>query len=243
MSSLAQEESRSISDNVTWGERKRMADGKVSLPYGRFLGYRKGENDLPDIIEDEAKTIRLIYSLFLEGKTFHGIAKHLTEAGIPTPSGKDFWKMGTVKSILTNEKYKGDARLQKSFTVDFLIKKIKPNNGEVPQYYIEDSHPAIVSDKVFEMVKEEMNRRKIKAARHSGTSIFSSRLICGECGGFYGAKVWHSTDKYRKIIWQCNSKFKNKHHCNTPTINENLLKSAFIETFNKMIDNKSEIWY
>ena len=102
MSSIAQEESRSISENVTWGQRKRFADGKVSLPYRQFLGYEKGEDGLPKIVELEAKTVRLIYKLFLEGKTPNGIAKYLTQSGIPTPSGKAKWQVSTVQSILTN---------------------------------------------------------------------------------------------------------------------------------------------
>jgi DNA invertase Pin-like site-specific DNA recombinase len=112
MSSLAQEESRSISENVTWGQRKRMADGKVTMPYKRFLGYDKGEDGLPSINEGEAKTVRLIYRLFLEGGTPHSIALRLTDEGIPTPGGGERWHSGTVKSILSNEKYKGDALLQ-----------------------------------------------------------------------------------------------------------------------------------
>ncbi|MEN6326925.1 MAG: recombinase family protein, partial [Syntrophomonas sp.] len=152
MSSLAQEESRSISENVTWGQRKRFADGKVSLPYKRFLGYEKGEDGLPKIVEKEAAVVRLIYKLFLEGKAPSGIATHLTNLGIPTPSGKVRWQASTVQSILTNEKYKGDAILQKRFTVDFLTKKQKVNEGEVPQYYVENSHPAIISPEVFGLV-------------------------------------------------------------------------------------------
>ena len=136
MSSLAQEESRSISENVTWGQRKRFADGKVSLPYSHFLGYRKGDNGLPEIVPEEAETVRWIYSLFLSGKTTGSIASLLTREGIPTPAGKKKWAASTVESILKNEKYKGDALLQKAFTVDFLTKKQKKNEGEVPQYYV-----------------------------------------------------------------------------------------------------------
>jgi DNA invertase Pin-like site-specific DNA recombinase len=110
-----QEESRSISENVTWGQRKRFADGKVSLPYGRFFGYEKGEDCLSKIIEKEAKVVRLIYKLFLEGETPSGIAKHLTENFISTPSGKNRWQQSTVASILRNEKYKGHALLQKDW--------------------------------------------------------------------------------------------------------------------------------
>lgn len=133
MRSLAQEEPRSISENVTWGQRKRMADGKVTIPYARFLGYRKGENGLPEIIPEEAETVRLIYKSFMEGMTPGMIVKMLMEQGVPAPGGGDKWYTHTIKSILTNEKYKGVALLQKKFTVDFLTKKQKVNEGEVPQ--------------------------------------------------------------------------------------------------------------
>ena len=111
---FSQEESRSISENVTWGQRKRMADGKVSLPYGQFLGYEKGEDGLPRIVESEAEIVRMIFRLFVEGKTPSAIARQLAEQGIPSPAGKKTWQVATVKSILTNEKFKGDALLQKN---------------------------------------------------------------------------------------------------------------------------------
>lgn len=133
MSSLAQEESRSISENVTWGQRKRFADRKVSLTYKYFLGYKRGEDGLPEIVPEEAEIVRLIYRSFMNGMTPYRIAKILTEKGIPTPAGKIKWQSSTIESILTNEKYKGSALLQKQFTVDFLTKKIKINEGEIPQ--------------------------------------------------------------------------------------------------------------
>ena len=144
MSSLAQEESHSISENVTWGQRKRFADGKVNMPYKQFLGYRKGADGLPEIVPEEAEIVRTIYRMFVEGRSVGSIAKHLTKNGIPTPSGKAVWQRHTIESILQNEKYKGAALLQKKYTVDFLQKKRKVNKGEVPQYYVEESHPAII---------------------------------------------------------------------------------------------------
>lgn len=241
MSSLAQEESRSLSENVTWGQRKRFADGKVSLPYKRFLGYEKGEDGLPQINEEEAVIVRLIYRMFLQGATPHTIAKHLTAEGIMSPGGKDRWMQGTVKSILTNEKYKGDALLQKTYTVDFLTKKIKANEGEVPQYYVENSHPAIISAEVFDMVQAEMKRRAAAPNRHSGTGIFASRIVCGQCGSFYGSKVWHSTSKYRRTIYQCNNKFKRKEKCKTPHLDEKSIKSLFVAAVNKLLVDKNKI--
>lgn len=241
MSSLAQEESRSISENVTWGQRKRFADGKVSLPYKQFLGYEKGEDGLPKIVENEAVGVRLIYKLFLEGKTPTGIAKHLTINKIATPAGKEVWCESTIRSILKNEKYKGDAMLQKSFTVDFLTKKKKINEGEIPQYYVENSHPAIITPEVFDLVQHEIKKRKNSKGYKTGGGCFSGKIVCGECGSFYGNKVWHSTSKYRRVIWQCNSKFKNTEKCNTPHIYEDKLKQAFVEAFNSIIKNKEEI--
>lgn len=140
MSSLTQEESRSLSENVVWGQRKRFSDGKVSMPYKHFLGYEKGEGSLSKVVDAEADIVRLIYRLFIDEKTASGICKYLEELHIPTPSGKFKWSQTTVMSILQNEKYKGDALLQKKFTVDFLTKKQKVNEGEVPQYYVEGSH-------------------------------------------------------------------------------------------------------
>lgn len=241
MSSLAQEESRSISENVTWGQRKRFADGKVSLPYRQFLGYEKGGDGLPKIVEKEAEVVRLIYKMFLEGKTPTGIAKYLTANNIPTPAKKTKWPPSTVLNILQNEKYKGDAILQKTFTVDFLTKKKKHNEGEVPQYYVENSHPAIIAPEIFELVQHELKKRKAVKGYKTGGEYFSGTIICGECGSFYGSKVWHSNSKYRRIIWQCNHKYSNDEKCETPHIYEDMLKQAFLEAFNSLINNKDEI--
>lgn len=239
MSSLAQEESRSISENTTWGQRKRFADGKVSLPYKKFLGYEKGEDDIPQVVEKEAKTVRLIYRLFLEGKTTTGIATHLTNLRIPTPGGREKWTASTVKSILTNEKYKGDALLQKSYTVDFLTKRKKKNEGEIPQYYVENSHEAIISPEIFDMVQYEFEKRKDRM--RSGASCFSSKIVCKECGNFYGPKVWHSTDKYRQVIWRCNAKYKSKEKCQTPHVTEIQIREGFISAINSLIKNKNAV--
>ena len=241
MSSLAQEESRSISENVTWGQRKRFADGKVSLPYKQFLGYRKGTDGLPEVVPEEAIIIRRIYSRFMEGLTPGNIARELTDDGIPTPAGKQQWRASTVESILKNEKYKGAALLQKCFTVDFLTKKKKVNEGEVPQYYVEHSHEPIITPEEFDKVQTEFERRKKISRRYSGKSIFSSRIICGDCGSFFGSKVWNSTGKYRRVIWQCNNKFKGEHKCETHHLDEEMLKARFLVAFNAILDNKDSI--
>ena len=241
MSSLAQEESRSISENVTWGQRKRFADGKVSVAYKHFLGYEKGEDDMPRIVEKEAAIVQRIYALFMAGKTPGGIARLLTAEGTPTPAGKEQWRSSTIESILTNEKYKGAALLQKKFTVDFLLKKMKPNEGEVPQYYIEKSHEPIIDPIEFELVQAEFARRKAIGYSYSGNSIFASRIVCGDCGAYFGAKVWNSTSKYRRTIWQCNAKFQNDRHCSTPHLDEEEIKSRFVAAYNTLTADKTQL--
>ncbi len=188
MSSLAQEESRSISENVIWGQRKRFADGKVSLPYKRFLRYKRGADGLPEIDEKEAEMIRLIYRLFLYGKSLSAIAAYLTGEGISTPGGKTIWRAKVVESILTNEKYKGDALLQKKFTVDYLTKKQKVNEGEVPQYYVANSHPAIIDPEIFDLVQYELKKRKEDGLSQAAFILFLAGLFADSAAVFMAVK-------------------------------------------------------
>lgn len=238
MSSLAQEESRSISENVTWGKRKSMEDGKVSLAYKRFLGYEKGPDGLPQIVEAEAQIIRNIYGMFLEGKTVRTIASSLMERNILTPGGKQEWRVSTVMSILSNEKYKGAALLQKTYTVDFLSKTSKKNEGEVPQYYIENSHPAIIEPETFDLVQSEIAKRRPYRRQLNNSSPFTAKIVCSSCGGYYGSKVWHSTDSHRKHIWRCNKKYDGSIPCGTPHITESELMQAFVSVFNQLLSDK-----
>ena len=239
MSSLAQEESRSISENVTWGQRKRMADGKVTIPYKHFLGYRKGPDGLPEIVPEEAELVCRIYRLFIEGMAVSRVARTLTDEGIPTPGGKQKWQNSVIESILTNEKYKGDARLQKKFTTDFPTKKMKVNEGEVPQYYVRNSHPAIIEPGAWDQVQKEMQKRKANPRQRYCSSPFSGKIICGDCGCVYGSKVWHSTDQYRRVIWQCNGKFKGNEKCTTPHLTEEQIRVAFREAVSKLISDRT----
>ena len=241
MSSLAQEESRSISENCTWGVRKRFADGKVSVPFGRFLGYDRGEDGNLVINEEQAKVVRQIYGMFLQGKSPYVIAKELTAAGIPTPGGKKVWGKAVVQSILTNEKYKGDALLQKVYTTDFLSHKKKINEGEVPQYYVEGNHPAIIDPAIFDKVQLLMKARCPGKNRNSSVSIFSSKIKCGHCDSWYGSKVWHSNDKYRRVIWRCNHKYSDDEKCATPHLDEETIKELFIRAVNLYTVEKDTI--
>lgn len=241
MSSLAQEESRSISENCTWGQRKRFADGKVTVPFNRFLGYDRGEDGNLIVNPEQAATVKRIYSMFLQGMTPFGIASKMTNDCVLSPGGKERWNAGSVSSILTNEKYRGDALLQKSYTVDFLTKKKKVNEGEIPQYYVKNNHPAIITPDVFDMVQRELARRDQSRGRHSGVHLFSGRIKCGQCGNWYGSKVWHSTDKYRRTIWRCNHKFNNDENCTTPHLTDEEIQDFYLSALRKLLADKYEI--
>lgn len=238
MSSIAQEEARSVSENCIWSQRRRFAEGKVTVPFKRFLGYDRGADGNLVINPDEARLVRYIYGLCLKGLTSYAIAKKLTEEKLPAPSGKDKWYMTTVNSILTNEKYKGDALLQKTYTPDFLTKKKKINNGEVPKYYVKNNHDAIIPPEIFDAVCEQLNRQKLQNNRC--TSIFSNKIKCGVCGGFCVPKVRHANDKYRCTVWQCSRK-PGKSACSEVYINETAIKSAFVTAINARILRKNEL--
>ena len=237
MSSLAQEESRSISENTTWGKRKQFAEGKTSVGYSAFLGYDKDFK----INEEQAKVVKLIYKLFLGGRSFYAIIKELEKRGIKSPSGKDKWYISTVRSILTNEKYHGDALIQKGYTADFLDKTRRKNTGEIPQYYVEEHHEAIIPPDLFDFVQSEIKRRE-QNGKHSGVSIFANKIKCGCCGGWYGAKVWHSTDKYRRVIYRCNKKYAHKGKpCSTRHLTEEEIKRIFVKAVNSLVEVKENV--
>jgi DNA invertase Pin-like site-specific DNA recombinase len=273
MSSLAQEESRSISENVKRGVRWQMENGRFSLPYKQFLGYERGPDGLPQIVESEAETVREIYRLFFYGKSPSTVAKTLTARKIPTPAGKEAWRASTVESILRNEKYKGDAILQKGYTPDFLTKKRKINRGEIPKIHIENSHPAIIAPDFFDLVQQEFINRKTNKTgfprnevsgeeeerqsartsdqredgakrgtrRRCGEKLFSGKIVCGVCGAFYGPKIQHSADKYRREVWACNGRHYGGAVCAASALTGVEIKTAFIAAFNKVLADKAEI--
>lgn len=239
MSSLAQEEARSISENTAWGRRKQFADGKYSLAYSLFLGYDKGTNGELAINEDEAAIVRRIYDEYLAGLSPYTIAKQLTADGIPTPAHKTVWHETTVRSILTNEKYYGAAILQKS--VKEFLSKTRENTGELPKYYISQDHEPIIPPEKFNMVQEEMQRRKEAGNKAQCVSIFSARIVCGDCGGFYGRKIWHAGTPNASWHWHCNNKFQKRKYCTTPTLKESGLEECFVKTFNRLVKKRAQI--
>ncbi|TCT14537.1 DNA invertase Pin-like site-specific DNA recombinase [Natranaerovirga pectinivora] len=249
LSSLAQDESRSISENSTWGIRRKFEQGKVIVNHKKFLGYDKDEDGNLVINEKQAKIVKRIYKDFLNGKGANRIAKELEEERIQNWNGTTKWYVSSIRKMLTNEKYKGDAILQKTYTVDFLTKKRVENKGEVPMYYVEESHPAIIDKEMWEAVQLEMERRKNYVERYGLTKIdysckenpFSGKVICGCCGSIFGRKVWNSTDeRLRRYIWRCNRKYeiKGKKICENKHIDDKVLYEVFINTFNMMLENK-----
>ncbi len=238
MSSLAQEEARSISENVTWGHRKRFADGKVTIPFGRFLGYDKGDDGNLVVNEKEAVTIRYIYSMFIEGLSLGAIATRLTNEEHPTPGGQKQWAQGTLRSILTNEKYKGDALLQKSYTSDFLTKRQVENQGEVPQYYVTSNHEAIINPAVWDFVQAELAAVGKGRRSASRQRTFSGKIKCGECGSWYGSKTWHSGSKYEKRVWRCNHKYRGETVCSTPHLRDKQIEEAFIAAVHQLLTER-----
>ena len=239
LSSLSQEESRSISENVNWGIRKKMADGKFTVAYSTFYGFDRGEDGTLVINEEQAEVIRLMFRWCLEGMSCGAIAKELTKRKIPTSTGKDVWRAETIRRMLTNEKMIGNAKLQKTYTPDFLTKKSVKNNGQLPSYMVENSHPAIIEPAVFEMVQAELDRR-LTNRKFSGIHLFSGKIKCGDCGNFYGSKVWHSNDKYRRVIYRCNKKYGGE-KCQTPHVTEDEVKVGFVKAMGQLIGERAEI--
>ena len=233
MSSLAEEESRSMSENVKWGHRKRFAEGKYSLPYARFLGYKKGADGCPELVEEEAKIIRIIYRLFFEGYSTTSIAKKLTNANILTPGKQTIWQRQTIKSILSNEKYYGAALLQKNYSADYRGRIMKRNCGELPMYYIENDHEGIVTKEIYDVVQERLNREHRLPVSFL---CFSGKIYCKDCGDLFTCIQNHSTT-YNDVVWTCRNRRWNKAPCSSPHLYEELLKPIFheiiVNTLNK----------
>lgn len=239
MSSLAQEESRSISENVRWGVHKRFEDGKVTLGYSRFLGYDKGENGNLVINPAQAEIVKRIFDLYLEDNGLKAIAKQLMKEGAVKPSGCRNWTQVDIRRILMNEKYAGNAILQKSYKPDLLSKR-RPNNGEVKKFYVEGSHEAIISQERFDLVQAELKHRSKEGTYYATSNhSFSGKVFCSECGSMYGSKIIHSTDKYRHHAWVCNGKTVEEKTCSTSLVKNAELEKAFMSALKKLAINKA----
>ena len=237
---IAQSESENISANVRWGKAQSAKEGNVPFHYKNFLGYRKGADGKPEIDPDEAEIVRFIYARFLAGDSLGGIAQKLEDLQIPSPSGKPKWQFSTIQSILTNEKYKGDAIINKTYIKDCISKKVMINNGDRPKYYVENNHPAIIDSLTFSRVQEEIARRnskkkvkqkgsKTEQGRYSSKYALTELLVCGECKTPYRRCTWTISGQ-KKIVWRCISRldFGKKYCHNSPSIEESLLHRAIM---------------
>lgn len=251
--SIAQSESENISANVRWGIQQRAKEGKVHFAYSRFLGYKEGPDGKPMIDEEQVDTVKFIFNEYLLGSSLADIAKSLTAKGIKTPSGKSGWNGSTVRTILSNEKYKGDALLNKTYISDCISKKVKKNNGERPMYYVENNHPSIIDKDTFNRVQEELARRtskrkvkqvgtKTEQGKYSSKYALTELLICGECGTPYRRCTWTASGE-RKIVWRCINRLDyGKKYCHhSPTIEESVLQNAIVTAIMNNSQQSSDV--
>lgn len=248
---FAQAESESISDNVRMGKRFGYKSGKVPMQYGQILGYRRGENNEPEVVPKEAKIIELIYYKFLEGWSLPKLSKYLEDNGYKTAKGSTAWSKATIRGILTNEKYKGDVLMQKSYVVDLFSKKVAKNNGELPMYLVKNHHKPIIPREVWDKVQVVIARRNniksatdmnmMKKGKYSSKYALTGLVICGDCGSQYRRTTWTANGK--RIVWRCVNRLTNgKDACGTsPTIDEERLHTGIVKAMNSMIDGKEKI--
>ena len=195
-----------------------------------------------------------IFFAFLSGDTPEQIAKSLEADHIPSPTGKPTWSKTTIRNMLQNEKYAGDVLLQKTYTADFLEKKVKKNRGEVKQYYITDNHPAIIPRDIFQEVQLEIARRsskrkvscrRTKSGRGKYTSKYalSERTVCGECGAMYRRTMWIKRDRTKEDVWRCVNRleFGTKYCKHSPSLKEPILHQAILNCIQSVFHNKEEI--
>ncbi len=253
MSCFAQAESESISKNVSWGIRQSFKNGNVPMQYARLLGYRKGDYDKPEIVPEEAEIVKGIYRLYLDGMSLNMIVDRLNEKGLTTKGSNSPYRKEVVQRILTNEKYTGDALLQKTYVTDCITKKTRKNNGELPMYLVKNHHEPIISHEDFNRVQEEMARRSAKRViadkltkgeqgKYSAKYALSELLICGECGSHYRRVTW-TAKGYKEIKWRCINRIQyGKKKCHdSPTVDEQALHRAIVSTINKFCEVRDDV--
>lgn len=260
LSSLAQDESRSISENVKWANQSRYQQGYVHCPTANFLGYDKDPQGIWIINEAQAQTVRRIYRECMEGYGTFSIAKHLTQDNVQTGSGRTKWSANSVHRILRNEKYCGDALMQKRITIDFLTHRRIANNGFQPQYYIENHHPAIIGREEWDAVQVELSRRylmnhplqqkqkaELAKVRYSNRSVFSSKLYCVHCGDPFQRRSLRTTCRGQSVrypIWKCrNAETKQPQclPCRNFACKEEILKESFMNLLIRMKREKAQL--
>lgn len=251
LSSFAQAESESISGNVTKGIRMGYKQGRFAFRYTGFA-FQKGPDGEPEIIPKDAQTILMIAREFLNGDSLKGIKEKLEKAGSPSPAGEPKWTTQTIQRILQNEKYAGDVLLQKTYTADFLEGKVKKNNGELPQYYIQNNHPAIIPREMFFQIQEELARRRSKKpantkkaktnrGRFTSKYALSERLVCGDCGCYFRRVTWNIHGR-KQIVWRCINRleFGPKSCGKSPSLEESALHTAILEAIRSLVHGQQE---
>ncbi len=250
--SFAQAESESISKNVSWGKEKACREGKVQFQYKYLLGYKKGADGKPEIVPEEAEIVRLIYNLFLDGYSLSNIKKVLESKEFLTSTGKKIWNVSHIQSILKNEKYVGDALLQKTFTSDCITHKVVKNHGERPMYLVTNHHDPIIDRDTYNRVQQELARRNSKRkisdktvteqGKYSSKYALSELLICGHCGTPYRRTTWAARGK-KQIVWRCLSRLEHgKKYCpDSPTIKEEQLHRGILRAINNYYSCRNDI--
>ena len=250
---IAQSESENMSSNIIIGQTQSHKDGKAAFHCKRLLGYTRSETGQIEIVPEQAEIVKRIFDRFLSGESIETIAESLTAEGIETPMGKTVWSKSVIASILTNEKYKGDILTNKTYVTDPISKVTKINNGERPQHYIENHHPAIIDSATFGRVQEEMARRngkrkvkqvgtKTEQGKYSSKYALTELLVCGECKTPYRRCTWTVGGK-KKIVWRCINRLDyGKKLCHTsPTIEESVLQDAIMSAIMKTAKQNIEV--
>lgn len=234
MASLAQQESQSISQNVRMGIQYQYQLGKVRLNYSRFLGYTRNAAGKLVIVPEEAQVVNRIFKEFLDGSSPRQIARDLMRDQIKTCTGGTKWYESTIRSMLKNEKYRGDALLQKVFIADYLTKRRVKNTGYLPQYYVEDDHPAIISKEMFSQVQEELEKRSRTLPVKPGTSTyaFSGKVYCSCCDNTYRRVKANGKNKF--TTWRCKTRMKNGSACHGRILKEIIIQTAVMEALDHL---------
>ena len=249
LSAFSQSESESIRENIIRGLQMAYAQGTVTLR-GDVFGFRKGMDDQVEIDPQQAEVVRNIFQWFLDGSSINDIAQRLKSQKILSPKGKDTWSLATLRGILSNEKYKGDVLLQKTYRPSLFSEKSLVNNGELPKYYISGVLPQIVETQIFDRVQEELARRnairpaseksKTPFGRYSGKYALSALVVCGRCGALYRRITWHKRGKV-KVVWRCGARQDKAANCpDSPTLEESLLQSAVMRAITLQYVHKDE---
>jgi DNA invertase Pin-like site-specific DNA recombinase len=249
LASIAQEESRSTSENIKWAYQKKFQKGKVVVVSSRFLGYDLDENGQLQVNPAEAKIVKLIFREYIAGKGTEAIAKLLEAMNVRTVTGSSKWHDGAVRNILTNEKYCGDLVQQKTFTENHLTHRKKKNKGELPMYRVQNNHEAIISREDFELVQRLMAERAAKYGNLPGDRdkylnryAFSGKLVCDHCGANFIRRTWNSKGQSKQIVWQCGTYIKEgKSACSMKAVDDITLKAVFVRAFNKLYKNKDTV--